>query len=167
MPEIDKLHGKIKDGKIEYATIPLMVDGKSVSHHPTTGVYRRYGFKDIIDNIPPKEPGYKIVIDGLDENDFQIITHYKYMPDEGEPEPGVHTYRRSYIAQWIRQFGKWDEFTALLEQSDDLGFMWDTSTEFDSNHPMWNQALAGVKLALGFSDAQIESMLRYGETGKY
>jgi len=167
MAEIDKQHGKNKDGKIEYATIPLMVDGKIVSHHPTRGVYLRYGFKDIIDNVPPKEPGYKIIIEGLEENDFQIIVRYKYMPDDGEPGPEVHTYRRSYIAQWIRQNGKWDEFTALLEQSDDLGFMWDTSTEFDSNHPMWNQALADVKLALELSDAQIENMLRYGETGKY
>ena len=167
MAEIDKQHGKIKDGKIEYATIPLMVDGKIVSYHPTLGVYLRYDFKEIIDNIPSKEPGYKIIIEGLDENETQIIVRYKYVPDDGEPGPEVHTYRRSYIAQWIRQFGKWDEFTALLEQSDDLEFMWDTSTEFDSNHPMWNQALAKVKLALRLSDAEIESMLRYGETGKY
>lgn len=167
MVEINKGYGKTKDGKIEYATIPLIVNGKIVSNHPTHGIYLRYGFKKIIDNVPPKEPGYKIIIEGLDENDFQIIVRYKYVPDNGEPEPEVHTYRRSYIAQWIRQSGKWDEFVALLGQSDDLGFMWDTSTEFDSNHPMWNQALTGVKLALGFSDTQIESMLRYGETGKY
>ena len=62
--------------------------------------------------------------------------------------------------------GRWNDFKALLAQSDELAFMWETSTEFDSNHPMWKQALAGVKSAFNFTDKDIGSMLHYGETGK-
>ena len=117
-------------------------------------------------DAPPTPPEGKVVVqDGyqLIDNQWHPVWKYEDMP---EPEPAVHIYRRSYIAQWIREKGYWDEFKELIAQSDDLEFMWETSTEFDSNHPMWEQALLGFQQAFGFTDAEIKEMLYYGETGQ-
>jgi hypothetical protein len=69
------------------------------------------------------------------------------------------TFRRSYLAQWIRAHGKWDALQALLGQSADLAFLWEYSTEFDEDHAQWPEALAAVKAALGLTDAESEEML--------
>lgn len=120
----------------------------------------------LVEDPPPTPPEGKITVqDGYQLIDNQWHPVWKY-EDAPEPEPVIHTYRRSYIAQWIRMKGRWNDFKALLAKSDELAFMWETSTEFDSNHPMWNQALAGVKAAFNFTDKDIGSMLHYGETGK-
>ena len=121
MANIDKQHGKIKDGQIEYATIPLTVDGKIVSYHPTLGVYLRYGFKEIIDNIPPKEPGYKIVNDYLDENETQIIVRYKYVPDNGDPEPPpqpVRVFSKLYLQIILTKLGYWDRVLTWMKNTE-------------------------------------------------
>ena len=118
------------------------------------------------DDVPPTPPEGKTAIpDGYELRNRKWHPVWKY-EDAPEPEPVIHTYRRSYIAQWIRMKGRWNDFKALIAQSDELAFMWETSTEFDSNHPMWKQALAGVKAAFNFTDKDIGSMLHYGETGK-
>ena len=113
----------------------------------------------------PTPPEGKIAVpDGYELRDGKWRKTWRY--EDAPPAPQViHTYRRSYIAQWLRGKGRWDEFKDLLEQSDDLSFMWEVSTEFDSDHPLWSQAIAAVKAAMQFSDDDIESMLSYGETG--
>lgn len=87
---------------------------------------------------------------------------------EALPAPPPRTFRRSYLAQWIRANGKWEAFSAFLERPEaaDLKFMWEYCTEFDEDNEMWGQAAQALKAAMGLSDAEVESMLRYGETGQ-
>ena len=118
------------------------------------------------DDVPPTPPeGKAAVHDGYE---LRNNKWYKvYIFEDAAPEtPTVHTYKRSYLAQWLRQNNHWYDFKDLLAQSEELEFMWETSTEFDSDHPMWQQAITGVKLALELSDEDIVSMLHYGETGQ-
>lgn len=82
---------------------------------------------------------------------------------EVEDTPAPRTFRRSYLAQWIRAHGKWDALQALLGQSADLAFFWEYSTEFDEYHAQWSAALAAVKAALGLSDADVADMLAAAE----
>ncbi len=159
---VDKKHGKIVNSVLIYAELPLKVGGKLI-FNPTDEIFLLYGWKKIIDNPPTSKRGYHVEQDGFDETETQIIIKYKQVEDSVHP---VRTFRRSYIAQWIREKGYWNEFKELIAQSDDLQFMWETSTEFDSNHPMWEQALLGVQQAFGFTDEEIEEMLNYGETGQ-
>ena len=117
------------------------------------------------DDVPPTPPEGKVAVpDGYELRNNKWYRTYRFEDIQPEP-PIVHTYKRSYIAQWIRERGFWDDFKDLLAQSDDLQFMWEMSTEFDSNHPMWNNALLGVQQAFGFTDEEIAEMLHYGETG--
>lgn len=76
------------------------------------------------------------------------------------------TFRKSWLAQWLYFHRKWDAFKALLSQSPDLEFFWETSTEFDEDHPMWAGAMASMKTALGLTDLEVQEFLGYGATGR-
>lgn len=87
---------------------------------------------------------------------------------ESEVPPGPQsprTFRKSYLAQWIRASGKWDEFEAFLDSQSDFKFLWDYSTEFDENNQMWPMAIYGVQSAIELSDEDLNKMLEYGERG--
>ena len=86
------------------------------------------------------------------------------IPPTPEQTP-VRTFRRSYIAQWIRANGKWDIFEAFLDLQPDFKFLWDYSTEFDDDNQMWPAAIAGVQQALELSDQEVSQLLDYGENG--
>ena len=79
--------------------------------------------------------------------------------------PPPRTFKRSYLAQWIRANGKWAALQALLQSSEEIAFFWDYSTEFDEDHEDWPEALAAVKTALGLTDAEAEEMLESAARG--
>ena len=117
----------------------------------------------MVDKFPvePPDDGYHWEASEWVESEGKIVRTYVQVIT---PEP-VHTYKKSYLAQWMRAKGKWETFLGLLSQSDDLNFFWNTSTEFDSNHEAWPTALYGIKVSLNLSDGDISEMLAYGETG--
>ena len=120
------------------------------------------GWLIVVDKAPEPSEGFYVSKTGFaDEVNGKIVMEYVQIP----LPPVVHTYKKSYLAQWMRANGKWAVFNGLLNQSDDLNFFWSTSTEFDSNHPQWNDVLAAVKYALALSDENVSDMLKYGETG--
>lgn len=130
---------------------------------PTTEDYLRMGWLIVVDKAPEAEEGHYVRKTGFaDEIDGRIVMEYEQVP----LPPVVHTYKRSYLAQWMRANGKWDSFKGLLGLSEDLEFFWETSTEFDSNHPQWGTVMAAVKSALELSDDDISEMLEYGERGR-
>ena len=129
---------------------------------PTSEDYLAMGWLPMVDKPPDPQEGCYVRKTGLaDEVDGRIVMRYEQVP----LPPQVHTYKKSYLAQWIRANGKWETFLGLLSQSDDLNFFWNTSTEFDSNHEKWGEILVGVKMALGLTDEEISEMLAYGERG--
>ena len=129
---------------------------------PTASDYAQMGWLPVIDKTPEAEEGCYVRKTGLaDEVDGKIVMRYEQVP----LPPVIHTYKRSYLAQWMRAKGKWDTFKALLTNIEDLDFFWETSTEFDSDHSQWNDVLALVKNALSLSDEDLAEMLAYGETG--
>lgn len=129
---------------------------------PTASDYLQMGWLPVVDKAPEPDEGCYVSKTGLaDEVDGKIIMEYVQLPIP----PIIHTYKKSYLAQWMRANGKWEIFNGLLNQSEDLNFFWGTSTEFDSNHPQWNDVLAVVKTVLGLSDDDVISMLKYGESG--
>ena len=129
---------------------------------PTASDYAQMGWLPVIDKAPEAEDGCYVRKTGLaDEVDGKIVMRYEQIP----LPPRIHTYKRSYLAQWMRAKGKWETFNGLLAMSEDLEFFWNTSTEFDSNHEKWGEILVGVKMALSLTDGEISEMLAYGETG--
>ena len=137
-------------------------DTEEVKIHPLPEDFAKMGWLVVIDKAPKPIDGYYVSKTGFaDEVDGKIIMEYVQLPIP----PIIHTYKKSYLAQWMRANGKWGVFNGLLNQSEDLNFFWGTSTEFDSNHPQWNDVLAVVKTVLGLSDDDVISMLKYGESG--
>ena len=101
-----------------------------------------------------------------DETPARIVRSWAEVAD---PPPAPRTFRRSWLAQWMRANGKWDAFKTLLAApgAEDLAFLWETSTEFDEDHPAWGDAIAAVKGALSLSDGDADAMLDYGATGAF
>ena len=131
--------------------------------HPSPEDYLLMGWLIVIDKAPEAEEGHYVRKTGFaDEIDGRIVIEYEQVPIPHV----VHTYKRSYLAQWMRAKGKWDDFKGLLGVSEDLGFFWETSTEFDSDHPQWGTVVTAVKSALELSDEDVEEMLEYGEHGE-
>jgi hypothetical protein len=113
--------------------------------------------------------------DTLKDGDSYIIApraedyaRLRWLPVVDEPPTTPpRTFRRSYLAQWIRGAGKWGAFAAFLADpaAADLAFLWEYCTEFDEDNPSWPAALAAIKTALQLTDAEAEAMLDFGATG--
>ena len=158
---VDIEHGRLENGVLKYAELPLHGEG-TIIFNPTDEIYLSHGLKRVIDVEPVPGEGFHVEENGFDESETQIVVKYKIVEDP----PGPHTYRRSYIAQWLREKGFWAQFKTLLAQSEDLEFMWETCTEFDSDHPMWDGALQGVREAFSLTDEDVDELLYYGEHGR-
>lgn len=140
-------------------------DGKGVSARPSDGQYLAAGWRRVVDVERPRreipdgamwEPSWR-------QTDELVVRVWRVVK---APPPPPRTFRRSWLAQWLRAHGKWDAFKALLSQSPDLEFFWETSTEFDEDHPMWDGAMAGMKAALQLTDLEVQEFLEYGATGR-
>lgn len=159
----DNVHGKLVGQVITFAPKWLEIDGKVVLR-PTRAQYLSKGWKKVITTTRPERK----LREGLDwvmsrgQNDSCIYSVWEVVK---APPPPPRTFRRSWLAQWLRVHGKWDAFKALLSQSQDLEFFWETSTEFDENHPMWDDAVSGMKAALQLTDLEVQEFLEYGATG--
>lgn len=136
--------------------------------HPAATDFYLAGYLPLVD-IPPKEDpetGMRWAKTGkIVEYDGRYAWEYA---QEAVPPPPPRTFRRSYLAQWIRSRGKWGAFSAFLgtPEAEEIAFMWEYCTEFDENSPMWDPAKSALKAALGLTDEETEEMLAFGETGR-
>ena len=149
---------------IQYAPDTLIENGSYIVA-PQPADYARLRWLPVVDEPPQYIPdGYHyerrdpVVEDGV------ITWQYVLVKD---PPPLPRTFRRSYLAQWIRNAGKWSAFAAFLADptAADLAFLWEYCTEFDEDNASWPAALAAIKAALALTDAEAEAMLEFGATG--
>lgn len=157
--------GKLNGGAITYAPDTLR-DGNSYIITPRDADFVRLGWLPIVDEPPttPPREGFHYEAQGWAEAEGRIVRQYAEVSD---PPPPPRTFRRSYLAQWIRGAGKWGAFAAFLADpaAADLAFLWEYCTEFDEDNASWPAALAAIKTALALTDAEAEAMLDFGETG--
>lgn len=154
------------DGKPLYASADVIeVDGRRI-YCPQDAHYEAAGLKRVIDKPPttPPREGFHWERTRPVEEGGEIRWQYAEVAD---PPPPPRTFRRSYLAQWIRGAGKWGAFAAFLADpaAADLAFLWEYCTEFDEDAPQWPAALAAIKAALQLTDAEAEAMLEFGATG--
>lgn len=172
-PALNPGYGRVSPSNtVEYAPARLelgnIVHGRAfpapvVALNPSAADYASQGWLPVSTDIPPCDvagfehigTGYWFVTNGV------VMQRYRLSP----LPPAVHTYRKSYLAQWLYANGYWDDFKSLLAQSADAAFFWETSTEFDSNHPQWPAIYGGIKAALRIPDEDAEEWLWYGEHG--
>ena len=134
--------------------------------HPTAEDYMLAGYKPLYDNNPGlHEEGKHWERTGMIA-DAGTYYFWEYVL-VADPPPPPRTFRRSYLAQWIRAAGKWGAFAAFLAapEAADLAFLWEYCTEFDEDNASWPAALAAIKAALQLTDAEVEAMLAFGATG--
>ena len=165
---MNRSFGKLKELAIQYAPDAVRNGGRIIIHPNAEG----YATADdgpwipIVDEPPttPPREGFHWEARGWAEAEGRIVRQYA---DVADPPPPPRTFRRSYLAQWIRAAGKWDAFAAFLADpaAADLAFLWEYCTEFDEDAPQWPAALAAIKAALQLTDAEAEAMLEFGATG--
>jgi hypothetical protein len=157
--------GRLNGGAITYAPDTLR-DGDSYIVAPRAADYERLRWLPIVDEPPatPPREGWHWERTRPVEEGGEIRWQYAEVAD---PPPPPRTFRRSWLAQWIRGAGKWDAFAAFLADpaAADLAFLWEYCTEFDENNLAWPAALAAIKAALALTDAEAEAMLTFGATG--
>ena len=160
--------GKVVNHKLEYAPDAVRNGGRIILHPNATG----YATADdgpwlpIADKPPttPPREGYHYEARDWWLIGGEIVRRYEEVAD---PPPPSRTFRRSYLAQWMYANGKWETFTAFIEDNaySHLRFLWEVCTEFDEDNEEWPTALAAIKAALALTDADVESMLDFGATG--
>ena len=162
---MNRNRGKVKDGAIEYAPDTLK-DGNSYIVAPRDADYERLDWFLNVDEPPttPPRDGYHWEAGEWAVEDGRNVRQYAEVADPPTPP---RTFRRSYLAQWIRGAGKWGAFAAFLADpaAADLAFLWEYCTEFDEDNASWPAALAAIKTALSLTDAEAEAMLDFGATG--
>lgn len=160
--------GKVVNSELEYAPDAVRNEGRIIIHPNAEG----YATADdgpwlpIVDEPPttPPREGFHYEAQGWAEAEGRIARQYAEVAD---PPPPPRTFRRSYLAQWIRGVGKWGAFAAFLADpaAADLAFLWEYCTEFDEDDEGWPKALTAIKTALALTDAEAEAMLEFGATG--
>ena len=160
--------GKHIDSAIQYAPDAVRKGGRIIIHPNAEG----YATADdgpwlpVVDEPPttPPREGFHWERTRPVEEGGEIRWQYAEVAD---PPPPPRTFRRSYLAQWIRGAGRWSAFSAFLADhaAADLAFLWEYCTEFDEDAPQWPAALAAIKTALALTDEEAEAMLAYGATG--
>jgi len=157
--------GRLIDGAVKYAPDTLIENGSYIVA-PRPEDYERLGWPPVIDKPPatPPREGWHWERTRPVEEGGEIRWQYAEVAD---PPPPPRTFRRSYLAQWIRGAGKWAAFAAFLAApaAADLAFLWEYCTEFDEDNAEWPTALAAIKAALQLTDAEADDMLAYGATG--
>lgn len=160
--------GKVVDHELQYAPDAVRNGGRIIIHPDAEGYATAEDgpWLPIVDEPPttPPREGYHWEAEGWAEAEGRIVCQYAEVAD---PPPPPRTFRRSWLAQWIRDAGKWDAFAAFLAApaAADLAFLWEYCTEFDEDNASWPAALAAIKTALALTDAEAEAMLAYGATG--
>ncbi len=160
--------GKVVNSELEYAPDAVRNGGRFILHPNAIG----YATADdgpwlpIVDEPPPAPPrtGYHWERTRPVEDGGEIRWQYAEVAD---PPPPPRTFRKSWLAQWIRAAGKWAALESFLLQPgySDIAFFWQYSTEFDEDHAAWPIALEAIKAALALTDEDAEAMLAYGATG--
>ena len=154
-------------GEPEYAPAESMtLNGRTV-YNPTDRHYEAAGLKRVADEPPavPPRGGHHWEARGWAEDGGRVVRQYA---EAADPPPPPRTFRRSYLAKWIRAVGKWPVFSAFLAapEAADLAFLWEYCTEFDEDAPQWPAALAAIKAALRLTDVETAQMLDFGATGE-
>ncbi len=160
--------GKVVNSELEYAPDAVRNGGRIILHPNAIG----YATADdgpwlpIVDEPPttPPREGYHWERTRPVDEGGEILWQYA---EEADPPPPPRTFRRSYLAQWMYANGKWDAFTAFIENNAylHLRFLWEICTEFDEDNAEWPTALAAIKAALALTDEEAEAMLDFGATG--
>ena len=167
---MNRKFGKVIDNAIQYAPDAVRVDGRLVLWPKEAALYAAADdgpwiptAVDVPPTTPPRE-GYHWEHSRPVEDGGEIRWQYAEVAD---PPPPLRTFRRSYLAQWIRAEGYWPAFAAFLADpaAADLAFLWEYCTEFDEDAPQWPAALSAIKAALQLTDAEAEAMLNFGATG--
>ena len=156
--------GRLIEGAVKYAPDTLIENGSYIVA-PRPEDYERLRWLPVVDKPPKYIPdGYHYERRAPVEEDGVITWQYVLVKD---PPPPPRTFRRSWLAQWIRAAGKWPAFSAFLADpaAADLAFFWEYCTEFDEDAPQWPAAIAAIKTALALTDAEAEAMLEFGATG--
>ena len=159
-------YGLNAGGEPEYAPAESITLNGRIVYNPTDRHYEAAGLKRVIEEPPatPPRDGWHWEAQGWAEAEGRIVCQYAEVAD---PPPPPRTFRRSYLAQWIRAAGYWPAFAAFLENpvAVDIEFLWQYCTEFDEDAPQWPVALVAIKAALQLTDAEVEAMLTFGATG--
>lgn len=160
--------GKLIDSAIQYAPDAVRSGGRIIIHPNAEGYATAADgpWLPIIDEPPttPPQAGYHWEARGWAEDEGRIVRQYA---EAADPPPPPRTFRRSWLAQWIRGAGKWGAFAAFLADpaAEELVFLWQYCTEFDEDNASWPAALAAIKTALELTDAEADDMLAFGATG--
>ena len=156
--------GRVNEGAMEYAPDTLH-DGDTYIVAPSPADYRQHDYLPNVDEPPttPPREGYHYEPRGWAVENGRNVHQYAEVAD---PPPPPRTFRRSWLAQWIRAAGLWSAFGVFLDQNADFAFLWLYSTEFDEDSPQWPAALAAFKTALGLTDEQAAQMLAFAATGE-
>ena len=155
-------YGRIVDGKVVDAPSTLVIDGKLVVN-PSHAQFVSQNWKRKVYASKPRDTRYDV----FEDNGWKEVSDWLFHTWKRVPRCSIrHTYRKSWISQWLYANGEWGKFNTLLESAPDIKFMWDMSTEFDSDHPKWSPMLLAVKLGLGLSSAELRDMLYFGEHGE-
>ena len=160
--------GKVANAQIVYAPDAVIVAGRMIIN-PRAESYAQAAdgpWLPIVDEPPttPPREGFHWERTRPVEDGGEIRWQYAEVAD---PPPRPRTFRRSYLALWIRDAGKWGAFFDFLAkpESDEIKFLWEHCTEFDEDNEAWPQAFAAIKTALGLTDVESEAMLTFGERG--
>ena len=154
---MNKLYGKLVNGKLEYAPLSLETP-TGVVVNPTEATYRAAGYKQIVDNPPPPDEGHHVEVTGYTETAAAINVVYKQVPGDGDNPKGHRIFSKLKLVSALKTIDKWVLVKTWIEEKGYYDYYL-AAQNFAEDNELFVAALAAIKLYARFTDEEIETVL--------
>lgn len=155
---MNRNYGKLVGGGIEYAPAKIAKSDGSVVLSPSAETYLASGWKKVVDDAPPPEPGHTVMVSGWEETDDSLVCVYKQVPDILAPDRS-RIFSKLKIVAALKDADKWVLVKTWIEEK---GY-WDyylAAQNFRESNQLFAEALASIKAYTGMSDDEVEAILQ-------
>lgn len=150
-------YGRLVNGRIEYAPYALEVEG-GVKMNPSRASYLAAGWKEVVDERPATEPGFRAEVSGWAEGAETLTRVYKTVADAASGS-GARVFSKLKLVAALKKADRWVLVKTWIEERGYYDY-YVAAQNFREDNPLFAEALAAIKGYARMTDEQAEAILR-------
>ena len=155
---MNRKYGRLVNGRIEYAPYALEVEG-GVKMNPSRASYLAAGWKEVVDERPATEPGFRAEVSGWTEDAETITCVYKTVADAASPASGARVFSKLKLVAALKKTDKWVLVKTWIEERGYYDY-YIAAQNFREDNPLFVEALAAIKGYARMTDDEAEAILK-------
>lgn len=150
-------YGRLVNGRIEYAPYALEVEG-GVKMNPSRASYLAAGWKEVVDERPATEPGFRAEVSGWTEGAETLTRVYKTVADAASAS-GARVFSKLKLVAALKKADRWVLVKTWIEERGYYDY-YVAAQNFREDNPLFAEALAAIKGYARMTDDEAEAILR-------